>query len=131
MSSRIISPELEGQVLDAVLRSHFPSFLRKVFSTLSPGQTFESGWAVEAMAYQIERSRSSSSASSANSLARTSRSQPAFSVSLLSAIANRRFCASLSPTALIVGTVSSPSSFAAASRPCPARITSSSSTTIG
>ena len=55
MSSRIISPELEGQVLDAVLRSHFPSFLRKVFSTLSPGQTFESGWAVEAMAYQIER----------------------------------------------------------------------------
>ena len=55
MSSRIISPQLEGQVLDAVLRSHFPSFLRKVFSTLSPGQTFESGWAVEAMAYQIER----------------------------------------------------------------------------
>ena len=41
--------------MDAVLRSHFPSFLRKVFSTLSPGQTFESGWAVEAMAYQIER----------------------------------------------------------------------------
>ena len=55
MSSRIISPQDEGQVLDAVLRSHFPSFLRTVFSTLSPGQTFESGWAVEAMAYQIER----------------------------------------------------------------------------
>ena len=53
MSPNVISPEREGPVLDAVLRSHFPSFLRKVFTTLSPGQPFESGWAVEAMAYQM------------------------------------------------------------------------------
>src|SRR5215204_1028281 len=83
------------------------------------------------VAVRSRPSRSSSSASSANSLASASRSQPAFSVSLLSAIANRRLWASLSPTALIVGTISKPSSFAAASRPCPARITSFSSTTIG
>src|SRR4051794_25602581 len=53
MTSRVIGPE--WQVLDAVLRSHFPSFLRKVFLTLSPGQTFVGGWAIEAMAYQVER----------------------------------------------------------------------------
>ena len=55
MTSRIITPELEARALAEVLRSHFPSFLRKVFATLSPGQKFEGGWPIEAMAYQIER----------------------------------------------------------------------------
>ena len=55
MSPSVIRPEREAQALEAVLRSRFPSFLRKVFSTLSPGQPFKLGWAVEAMAYQVER----------------------------------------------------------------------------
>jgi hypothetical protein len=55
MISRVIMPENPGKILDAVLRSHFPSFLRKVFSTLSPGQSFEGGWPIDAMAYQIDR----------------------------------------------------------------------------
>jgi len=55
MISRVIMPENPGKILDAVLRSRFPSFLRRVFSTLSPGQSFEGGWPIDAMAYQIDR----------------------------------------------------------------------------
>jgi predicted phage terminase large subunit-like protein len=55
LSPSVIRPQREAQALDAVLRSRFPSFLRKVFSTLSPSQPFESSWAVEAMAYQVGR----------------------------------------------------------------------------
>jgi predicted phage terminase large subunit-like protein len=55
MSSKLLHAEYDERVLDAALRSDFPAFLRKVFSTLSPGQQFEGGWAVAAMAHQIER----------------------------------------------------------------------------
>src|SRR5215207_5370795 len=50
-----IDPVLERRLLDIALRSHFPSFLLKVFETLCPGQTFEDGWPIDAMAYEIER----------------------------------------------------------------------------
>ena len=47
--------ELEWLALDAALRTRFPAFLRKVFNTLCPGQPFEPGWAIEAMAHQAGR----------------------------------------------------------------------------
>ena len=54
----MIDPERERRVLDAALRERFPSFLRKVFDTLSPGQTFEGGWVIEAMAHHIDHIQS-------------------------------------------------------------------------
>jgi len=39
----------------AILRTDFASFLRKVFHTLSPGQTFVPGWHYRAIAYQLSR----------------------------------------------------------------------------
>lgn len=53
----MIDPERERRVLDAALRERFPSFLRKVFDTLSPGQTFEGGWVIEAMAHHIDHGK--------------------------------------------------------------------------
>src|SRR5829696_4904629 len=50
--------ERERRALDAALRDHFPSFLRKVFHTLSPGQKFEGGWVIEAMAHYVENIQS-------------------------------------------------------------------------
>src|SRR5215213_908203 len=50
-----IDPKLETSLFDVALRRHFPSFLRKVFETLCPGQTFERGWPIEAMAYEVQR----------------------------------------------------------------------------
>ena len=79
----------------------------------------------------IEMSRPSSmrsSASSGSSMARRSRSQPAFSAILLSAKSNARFLASLSPSSTITGTSLRPRSFAASRRPCPNRIVLFSST---
>jgi predicted phage terminase large subunit-like protein len=55
MSSIIITPQREVRAFREILRTHFPSFLRKVFDTLSPGQKLEGGWPLEAMAYQIDR----------------------------------------------------------------------------
>jgi predicted phage terminase large subunit-like protein len=47
----------ERDLLRAVLREDFPSFLRKTFDTLSPGQRFIPGWYMDALAYQLERVR--------------------------------------------------------------------------
>ena len=55
MNSTVLRAEYDERVLDAALRSDFAAFLRKVFSTLSPGQQFEGGWPVAAMAHQIDR----------------------------------------------------------------------------
>jgi predicted phage terminase large subunit-like protein len=41
--------------LHSVLRSHLPSFIRKVFGTVSPGETFLPNWHIEAIAYQLEQ----------------------------------------------------------------------------
>ena len=45
----------DQQVLYAILRRHFASFLRKVFHTLSPAEPFIDGWPIEAIAHQLER----------------------------------------------------------------------------
>jgi predicted phage terminase large subunit-like protein len=42
-------------LLNAILRRSFPSFLRKVFGVLSPGQRFVPGWYIDALSYQLER----------------------------------------------------------------------------
>src|SRR5580658_9165904 len=42
---------------EALLRADFRPFLEKVFSTLSPGQSFIPTWHLEAIAYQLERIR--------------------------------------------------------------------------
>src|SRR5689334_8461281 len=55
MNPRPMSPQDEQQLIDESLRSFFPLFLKKVFSTLCPGQRFEAGWPVRAMAHQVER----------------------------------------------------------------------------
>jgi predicted phage terminase large subunit-like protein len=47
----------EREFLHAILRCDFPSFLRKTFETLSPGQRFVNGWPIAAIAYQLERVR--------------------------------------------------------------------------
>src|SRR5581483_6426748 len=47
----------ERDVLGAILREDFISFLRKTFDTLSPGQRFIPGWYMDALAYQLERVR--------------------------------------------------------------------------
>ena len=44
-------------VLNAILRQNFPSFVRKVFITLSPGQPFIPCWHIAAMAYRLEQVR--------------------------------------------------------------------------
>jgi hypothetical protein len=55
MSPRTFSPKEAQQLIDEGLRSFFPLFLQKVFSTLCPGQSFEAGWVVSAMAHEVER----------------------------------------------------------------------------
>lgn len=45
----------QHELLCAILRRDFPSFVRKVFHTLSPGQQFVPGWHLDALAYQLER----------------------------------------------------------------------------
>ena len=47
----------EHDLLRAILRGDFASFLRKTFDTLSPGQRFIPGWYMDALAYQLERIR--------------------------------------------------------------------------
>jgi predicted phage terminase large subunit-like protein len=42
-----------AQVLDAILRNDFVSFIRKVFQTVSPGERFLDNWHIEAMAYHL------------------------------------------------------------------------------
>ena len=42
------------QPLNAVLRSHLPSFTRKVFRELSPGTEFDDNWHIDALLYELE-----------------------------------------------------------------------------
>ena len=49
--------ELVPRKFEALLRADFRPFLEKVFSTLSPGQSFIPTWHLEAIAYQLERVR--------------------------------------------------------------------------
>jgi predicted phage terminase large subunit-like protein len=49
--------DLDRAVLNAILRRDFYSFVRKVFQTLCPGQTFIPAWFIRALAYQLERVR--------------------------------------------------------------------------
>jgi hypothetical protein len=51
---RVVSAERE---LQAILRQDFPSFIAKVFQTLSPGQTLVRSWVLEALAYHLEQVR--------------------------------------------------------------------------
>jgi predicted phage terminase large subunit-like protein len=47
----------ESRALEALLRNDFRAFLRKVFATLTPGQTYVPTWHVEAIAWRLERVR--------------------------------------------------------------------------
>ena len=47
----------DRELLTAILRQDFGSFVRKTFETLSPGQTFVPGWHIDALAHQFERIR--------------------------------------------------------------------------
>jgi predicted phage terminase large subunit-like protein len=49
---------LDRAVFNAMLRQDFEAFVRKVFHTLCPGQTFIPVWFIAALAYQLERVRS-------------------------------------------------------------------------
>jgi predicted phage terminase large subunit-like protein len=46
-----------SDVLKPVLRRDFGAFVHKTFNTLSPGQTYISGWHIRALAYHLERVR--------------------------------------------------------------------------
>jgi predicted phage terminase large subunit-like protein len=48
---------LERQFHDAILRTHFESFLRRCFMTLNPGLPYLPNWHIAAIAYQLERVR--------------------------------------------------------------------------
>jgi predicted phage terminase large subunit-like protein len=48
---------LERQFHDAILRTHFESFLRRCFMTLNPGLPYLPNWHIAAIAYQLERIR--------------------------------------------------------------------------
>src|SRR5450432_831203 len=47
----------EHKILQIVLRNNFMPLIRKVFTTLAPGQTYVPTWHVEAIARQLERVR--------------------------------------------------------------------------
>lgn len=47
----------EARLLRAFLRNDFRAFLHKVFTTLSPGQTYVTAWRLEAIAERLERVR--------------------------------------------------------------------------
>lgn len=44
-----------AKALQALLRSNFPSFIRKCFETLEPGRTWLDGWHVRHIAWQLQR----------------------------------------------------------------------------
>ena len=48
---------MDGAFLHAILRQDFLAFLQKTFHTLSPGQSFVSGWHLKALVYALERIR--------------------------------------------------------------------------
>src|SRR6266446_8546920 len=43
------------RVLRAILRTELPFFIRKVFATISPGETYLHNWHVDAIAHQLMR----------------------------------------------------------------------------
>jgi hypothetical protein len=43
------------RVLQALLRTELRFFIRKVFTTVSPGETYLHNWHVEAIAHQLMR----------------------------------------------------------------------------
>jgi predicted phage terminase large subunit-like protein len=45
------------RLLRALLRQNFNAFVKKAFATLAPGQDFDPGWHLQAIAYQLERLR--------------------------------------------------------------------------
>ena len=45
------------RVRDAIIRTDFASYIRKVFQTLSPSTTYSDNWHIHAIAYQLERVR--------------------------------------------------------------------------
>jgi hypothetical protein len=50
-------PTPDKRLVEALLREEFESFLRRVFGTLAPGQTYVPNWHIAAIAYQLERVR--------------------------------------------------------------------------
>jgi hypothetical protein len=44
-----------NRLLEAILRADLRSFIRKVFSTVSPGEPYLHNWHIETIAYQLER----------------------------------------------------------------------------
>src|SRR5450631_66555 len=49
------------RVLRAILRTELPFFIRKVFATISPGETYFHNWHVDAIAHQLMRVHSGES----------------------------------------------------------------------
>ena len=49
------------RVLQALLRTELRFFIRKVFTTVSPGETYLHNWHVDAIAHQLMRVRSGES----------------------------------------------------------------------
>lgn len=47
------TPMTDRALLDAILRTDFPSFVAKVFEVTSPGEEFEAGWLIEAICYEL------------------------------------------------------------------------------
>ena len=47
----------EQDLLNALLRSDFKSFLYRCMLTLNPGATFMPNWHIDAIAYQLQRIR--------------------------------------------------------------------------
>ncbi len=47
----------EARVLEALLRVDFRAFVHKVFTTLTPGQTYDHTWHIDAINWQLERVR--------------------------------------------------------------------------
>jgi hypothetical protein len=45
------------RALQAVVRSDFRAFLEKTFNTLTPGDTFDTNFHIDAIAFQLERVR--------------------------------------------------------------------------
>ena len=47
----------DRRLRDAILRTDFPSFIRKTFQILSPSATYDDNWHIHAMAYRLDQVR--------------------------------------------------------------------------
>src|SRR6266436_6777620 len=54
-SLRTVGRTSMDRVLRAILRTELPFFIRKVFATISPGETYLHNWHVDAIAHQLMR----------------------------------------------------------------------------